>query len=101
MLSKARIQQVKGEVLGALYEAYPDSLFMNAVAKKIERDNEFVARLLDELASQKHGLKLVERVPWKRRGSWGKRPRWRLSFEAKKAYDARAAKTGENEASTA
>jgi len=82
MLSKEKLQEVKGEILGLLYKHYPERFFTNAVAKYAERDEELVKRLLFELLK----AKLVEMEAQGELAS-RKRLKWCMTRAAKATYD--------------
>ncbi len=91
MLSKEKLQEVKGEILGMLYQHYPESFFTNAIAKHVERDEELVKRLLLELQERRLvNLEFKSEAPVSR-----KRMQWRMTKAAKATYDQKRKAGGE------
>ncbi len=91
MLSKQALQEIRGQILGLLYQHYPLPFFTNAIAKHVERDEELVKRLLLEL-QDKH---LVEILYQSEATASRKRRQWRMAKAAKATYDHRQKAGGE------
>lgn len=82
-ISQEKKTKISEQILSFLFESNPRSLFISQISKEIARDEEFVKRLLMDLA--KKGL--VDQIKKNPQGiSYKKRARWKLSNKSYEAY---------------
>ncbi len=82
-ISETKIKKIKEAILAFLFQNSPKSFHTYLISQEIARDEEFIKRLLQELA--KEGL--VTKIDKNPKGiKYLRRERWRLTNKAFKAY---------------
>lgn len=82
-ISEQKIKKIKEIILSFLFHNSPKAFYTYGIAQEIARDEEFIKRILQELAKEE----LVVKVDKNPKGiKYLRRERWRLTNKAFKAY---------------
>ena len=90
-LSQKNFQKIAEQVLGLLYERYPQGMSTSAIAGELGRDNEFCAKLMDFLHEKRYVA--LSRIA-KSGKSYSEWKVWRLSSETHYKYSKISAAKG-------
>jgi len=84
-ISDEKITKIKEDILSLLYRANPKSLFSAVIARELARDEEFIKRLLVDLAVKDFVVSIKKNPKGK---EYQRHIRWRLTSKVYKAYKA-------------
>jgi len=82
-LSQEKKDKITEQILGFLYQIFPDQPFTAEIAREIARDEEFIKRLLFDLKDKN----LVTPIRKNKKGEiFSKRLKWRLTPQVYEVY---------------
>lgn len=82
-ISKQKEEKISEQILFCLYNVFPKQVFTADIARELARDEEFVKRLLIQLAKKD----LIVKIDKNPKGEiYSRRLRWRLSNQTHQAY---------------
>lgn len=85
-LSKDKREKISEQILALLFQSFPKQLFTSDISKEIARDEEFVKKIMAELAEKN----LVVCIKKNEKGVlFIRRQRWQLTAQAYQAYSSK------------